>query len=739
MDQQSQNLSSGETQKDPINRIHEALNPVHKLIDQVENAFTNDVRSNSTSSGDCVAVIDRFLKITGWSQGSRRVFESMPHASELETIEAFRTVLFHLGYNTSVEVASTENIRHEFLPCFLRTHSGRIILLEKISKTGVIDVFDPVSRKHVDVSPDAVKGAIIFPERTSVDQDVNPTMAPKWSLTALKTFLPNIRQIFLISFIVNIFALAPPIYVMNVYDKAIGAKSPDVLLGLSIGILMIVVADFSLRQIRGKLQAYLGGRLDEQANETAFRQLLHMPLSYIEDAPIGSQLTRLRQMTSIREAFIGALATAIFDLPFIVLFIVVTAIIGGPLVWPPLALLCIYFLLALWAIPRTRTLVTKAGDARSKLNNLTVEAVSAQDAITDLGADNVWRKRYRRYSAEAVMHNMKARQFNFLVHTLSQMLVAAAGVATLAFGTGMVIAGDLSAGALIAVMALAWRILGPIRNAFLSGLTLGQTLQSIEQIDRIVKMPREREPNSSPSISRSFTGRISCENLAFRYPTQREPALRSVSFELEPGQMLCLCGQSGSGKSTVLRILLGLHQQQAGSVYVDGLDLRQLDKGEWRHSLGVAPQSSDLFYGTIAQNLRLAHPAATDEELEEITHRFGIDNYFHSVLDEGLETRFKSGSRAAWPDALVRRIVLCRAFVGNPPIYLLDDPAANLDTAGEKAFLSLLEERRKTSAIIMTTHRPSYMRIADTVVWLDRGMIRDMGPPNTVVPRQLAI
>ncbi len=712
--------------------------PVNELIDRLERAFSNNARVGTTTSADCAVVIDRFLKITGWSQGSRRVFESMPHADSLETIDAFRTVLFHLGFNTSVEEASVECLRNEFLPCFLRTPSGSLILIEAAINADSVKIFDPVSKIHIEVSPATIKGALIFPENIKQPEDATAASALKWSTTALKVFRPDIVKIFFLSFVVNVFALAPPLYVMNVYDKAIGAKSPDVLLGLTIGILMIVAADFGLRQVRSLFQAYLGARLDEQANETAFRQLLHMPLSFVEDAPIGSQLTRLRQMTSVREAFTGVLATALFDLPFIGLFVVVTAVIGGPLVWPPLVLIGVYIALAAWAIPRTRQLVTAAGNAKSQLNNLTVEAVSAQRAIRDLSAETIWQSRHRRYSADSVMHNMKARQFSFLIQTLSQALVAVAGVAILAFGTGMVIAGDLSAGALIAVMALAWRILGPIRSTFLSGLTLGQALQSIEQIDRLVKMPREREPNANPSISRNFVGHIVCENLAFRYPSQREPAIRSVSFELKPGQLLCLCGPSGSGKSTILRILLGLHQQQAGSVFVDGLDLRQLDKGEWRHSLGVAPQSSDLFYGTVTQNLTLAHPAATDEEIEDIAHRFGIDDYYSSVLNEGLETRFKSGSHSSWPDALVRRIVLCRAFIGNPPIYLLDDPAANLDMAGEKAFLALLEDRRKKSAIIMTTHRPSYMRMADTVIWLDRGAIRDMGPPEIVLPRQFA-
>ena len=714
-------------------------NPVHALVGRIEKTFGGDRgRGQKTANADCIAVINRFLELTGWSQGPRRVFESMPHMDGVETVEAFRTILFRLGYATIIEPVSAKNLRQEYLPCFVRNEAGRLVLVESIDASDTATVFDPENGGRIETPAETIEGTAVFPEKRKAPAESGLAAKMKWSSAALKAFWPTIRQVFLISLVVNILALAPPLYVMSVYDNAIGSQSREVLFGLSIGIAMVIAADFGLRQIRARLQAYLGARLDEQANESAFRQLLHLPLSYVEDAPIGSQLTRLRQMTSVREAFVGALATALFDLPFIALFIAVTALIGGHLVWVPLALIAVYAALAVWAVPRTRALVGAAGDAKARLNNLSVEAVSAQRAIRYLAAENVWLRRHRRLSAEAATSHMKMRQFNFLVHALSQSLVAVAGVAVLAVGTGMVIAGDLTAGALIAVMALAWRILGPIRNIFLSSLTVGQTLQSVEQIDRLMNLPLERAPDETPSIARDFEGRIAFENVTFRYPTQREPSLRGVSLSLEPGQLMCLCGQSGSGKSTVLRILLGLHQQQAGSVFVDGLDLRQLDKGEWRRALGVAPQSKELFFGTVAQNIRLAHPEASDAAIETITRRFGVQDYFDSVLHEGLETKFTAAAQTSWPDALVRRIALCRAFIGDPSIYLLDDPAANLDEAGEKALMEMIEERRARSSIIMTTHRPSHMRLADIVVWLDRGAVRDIGPPEKVLPNLLA-
>ncbi len=712
--------------------------PVGLLQARLRAAFSRDDTQSHAADTDCLVVLEQFLKLTGWAQGPRRIFESMPHADELSTVAAFRSMLFHLGFTTTAEPASSKNLRTEYLPCFLRYGNGAVKLAEQRSRDGEIVIFDPATGGRSSHHVEDVHATAIFPEKIEKPDTPQSPSSSSWTDQLLSVFSPHIRQIFYVSFIINILALAPPIYVMSVYDKAVAAKSYDVLAGLTAGIAIIIAADYLLRRIRVQLQAYLGARLDEQLNETAFSHLIHLPLSHTEDAPIGSQLTRLRQMTSLHEAFTGPLASAVFDLPYIALFIAVIAFIGGSLVWAPVSLIALYALVACWAIPKTGALIKKSGEARSHLNNLMVEAVSSQRAINDLAAEHVWLRRHRKLSAESVVANMKARQINSLLQIFSQSMVALAGVGVLAFGVTMVIDGNLSGGALIAVMALSWRVLGPIRNLFLTGLTLGQTVQSLQQINRLVRLPLDREPNAGPSIPRSFKGHIIVDKVSFRYAGQREPSLRSVSFEARQGELVCLYGRSGSGVSTMLRVILGLYQQQAGSIYIDGLDLRQLERGEWRQAIGVGLQSLDLFHGTVAQNIRLARPDATDKDIEAIASRLGIDQYFGGALELGLETRCTTMARSAWPDPLLSRINLARAFIKEAPIYILDEPAVSLDHAGEQALLSLIEEKRQNSTIIMTTQRPSHMRIADKVVWLDRGVVRDIGAPADIVSKVLA-
>lgn len=713
-------------------------NPVARLRKKLADAFTIDATTlEPANSADCMKTLVRFLKITNWTQGERRIFEAMPHADKVDTVQSFRAVLYRLGFKTSIESADTTVLRNEYLPCFIQLEGGRFRLVERIDEQGYAHCFNPETDKVERCEKSDIKGVLIFPEQAEAAPPASAAKL-KWSSTIFRVFRPVIGSIFAISFITNLLAMLTPLFVMNVYDKAIGAKAYDVLLGLTVGIIMVLAADFMLREIRGRLQSYLGGRLDNQINEAAFRHLLHMPLSYTQDAPLGAQITRLRQMTSVREAFTGMLANAIFDLPFILLFLAAIAMIGGGLVFAPIALILCYIVIAAWGLPHSRGLVRAAGDAKAQLNNLTVESLSLQNVIHDLNAEEMWLHRHRQLSAQSAAAGMKGRQLNMIIQTLSQSLLTIAGVLTLAIGVRMVVDGTLSSGALIAVMALSWRVLNPLRNILLSSLTFGQTMQSIEQIDRLLRMPLERDPNSNPTIARTFKGTVIFDRVSFRYPTQKEPALRGVSFAIKPGQMLCICGKSGSGKSTTLKLLASLHQQQAGSILIDGLDLRQVDPGEWRQSLGVTLEESHFLFGTVAQNLRLSHPSATIGELEDIAEQFGLTQFYNGALKDGLETKITTDALSVWPDALKKRLALSRAFIRKAPIYLLDNPADNLDDEGERALLSIIEERRKHSAIIMTTHRPSHIRLADKALWIDNGAVVDFGDPEQIVPKLLA-
>jgi len=702
-----------------------------------ENRVNNPTTAQDPTSkqpNQLEACLRRFLDFIAWDGEDRQLFEALPHFDRIDSIASLQSVLFRLNFQSTLETASSIPIHEDFLPCFLIRQDGHAFLLEQfVDGEDAYRAYDGATGAHVVVTADALTGGIVFPEIFDTDGFADDYRKFGWIRIAFAKFKPLLVRIFAVSFLINFLALFVPIYVMNVYDKAIGAKSLDVLRDFSVGICIVIAADLSLRILRSKAQAYLGARLDTLIGNAGFQQLLHMPITMTEAAPVGAQITRLKQFESVREAFTGPLASAVVDLPFVAVFILAIAIIGGPLAFIPIGLVAAYAALGVITIPMMKRSISLSGDKKSKLQNLVVESLSGQRTIRDLSASQVWIERYRTLSAEFSNSNLKTRQFSFLVQTIAQMFMTISGVATLSLGVYWVLSGDLSPGALIAVMALVWRVLSPIQAAFLSFSKLGQTLQSFEQIDKLMRIKLEREPGQLPSLYRKFSGQLTVERVGFRYATRQEPALRGLDFSINPGEFVAIAGHSGAGKTSMLKVILALYSPQAGAVLADGLDVRQLDPGEWRRAIGYQPEAMDFFFGTLSQNLRLSEPSATDDDLERVIGQLGFADYAH-LLPDGLETRLTTQRLQSWPDALKQRILLARAFVKDAPIYLLDNPGNNLDFAGDVALLRMIDRLRGKKTVIMTTHRPSHMRAADRLIYLELGAVVQDGKPEDVLP-----
>ncbi|MEM9841165.1 MAG: ABC transporter transmembrane domain-containing protein [Pseudomonadota bacterium] len=714
-----------------------APNAVEALRHRIATEFVSKKRaSEAIVADDSLLSVRYFLDCIGWSGSDRRFFEAQPYLDAVNELNALRTFLFKLDFSTTLASAERTKLRDAFLPCFLIDDANRLRVIRSIDAGGDCSIFDPTTGQLEQKAKATLRGTLVFPEATA--EKGPAAAAEKWTGIALRAFGKDLRMIFLVSFLVNMFLLALPIYIMNVYDKAIGTGATDILLWLSVGICFIIAADLAFKTIKAKLQARLASRLDQQASTAIFRQLMFLPLSFVENSAIGDQMTRIRQMGAFRDAFTGALVNAIFDLPFLVLFLLAIYLVAGPIVLVPVVLIVLFGLLAMWSIPASNRAVREVGQARIALQNLSIEMVTNHDQIQQLGCQSVFLEQYRDASARAAAASHKMRQFNLVTETIAQGLVTISGVATLSAGALMAMAGTLSVGALIACMALAWKVLNPIRGMFLSGLVLGQTIQSFRQIDRLMGIQPEREPERAPTVSQEFTGQIEFDRVAFRFNSKRQPALRQLSFKIEPREFIAVCGPSGAGKTTMIKTLLGLYQPQSGLVRVNGINLRQINLGAWRQNVGTALEVADFYHGTIAQNIRLAHPEASDAEIDAIARRFGLDAYYGHVLDEGLNTRMSHQNLARWPDALTSRISLCRAFIKQNAILVLDNPADTLDFDGEASLKAELERARHTSTIIMTTHRPSLMRLADKVLWIEDGMVAGFDTPDLIVPKFLA-
>jgi ABC-type multidrug transport system fused ATPase/permease subunit len=309
--------------------------------------------------------------------------------------------------------------------------------------------------------------------------------------------------------------------------------------------------------------------------------------------------------------------------------------------------------------------------------------------------------------------------------------MSVAGVAMVGVGTLQALNGSLSAGALIGSMALCWRVLNPMHQGFVSLTRLGQTMQSLDQVNKLMRLPVERTPNLLPSVYRHFQGKLELRRVIFAYPMTNEPVLRGLNCVIECGEVVAITGTSGSGKSSIFKVILGLYPLQGGAILADGRDIRQFDLGEWRHAISYVPKYCDLFYGTVAQNVALSNPLATSIEIARAAKEAGVfDVEFEEFLPEDIETRLTRSRMLAMPEELKQRIMLARAFAKPSPFCLFDSPSQNLSPNGVKCLVRKVNAIRGKSTIIIVTQQPELIGTAHRVLHMTGGQIVWQGSPH---------
>ncbi len=684
---------------------------------------------------DLAGCLVPLLRALGWSGDPRHLSEALPHFADTLDIDGFRAVLANLKYKSRAAEISLRDLDPRLAPClFLPDDGSALVVLRRDGDR--ITVFDGETSTIAKISVLGFKGTAYFFNAAddSAAHAVPATETAAWFDGIARRFRMLVLQMLAITFVTSLLALTVPLFIMTVYDRVIAARSHEMLLYLVAGVVLALGIDMVLRVIRARLLAYIGGRIDMILGAAAFQQIMHLPIVMTERATIGAQVSRLKQFEAVREFFTGPLAGVVLELPFVILFVAVIAVIAGPLAWVPVVLVGAFILIAALTLPSMRRAVAEAGDSRAGRQSFLIEMLSHLRTVKTCAAEAVWSRRYRELSARNALANFRTTQISVLVQTAAQVLMMAAGIATIGLGTLQVLEGAMTIGALVAVMALVWRVLSPLQIAFLSLTRLEQVKLGLRQVNQLMKLRLEREPGRVVQGHRTFKGEVSFQRVSLRYSPNAEPALLGVDLQAEPGELIAVTGPSSSGKSTLLKVIAGLYQPQAGAVLIDGIDIRQLDVAELRGAIAYVPQVCHMFHGTIAQNLRLANPTASDAELAQaVVDADLLDDILH--LPEGFDTRLTERLQRQLPTGFKQRLMLARAYSKAAPIYLMDEPAANLDEAGDAALRHTLQGLRGRATVFVVTHRPSQMRLADRVVYMHGGRVLVAGTPDEILPK----
>lgn len=674
----------------------------------------------------------RLLTALGWQGSARQIIEAFPEEASDLSVDDIRDILVRLGFKPVPLNVRARSLAARLCPCLFVSRNGKPwTILDRTGPTLV--ACDGSDLAHTEERKNWPGGTFYIIEPLA-RQSENRNGVSGWLRSLIRQFSGLLTTMICASFFINTLSLVVPLSIMVIYDQIIGKNALDALPYLIVGVAAAAAFELLLRMLRACIQAYIGARVDNLVASRVMEQILHLAPGFTERAPVGSQVTRVREFEALRDSLTGALPTLFMDLPFVLIAFGAIVALGGWIVVVPVVLALAYLVLGKIVFSESGILSSEAGLARSERFGFLVELMWWMRSVKQQGAEEIWSKRFRRLAAEAAWSNHRVARLFQKSQNISQTLVAISGAATLAFGVFLTIDGAMTMGALIATMMLVWRVLQPLQTLFGSSAKITQLRQSIRQLDTLLGYTREQEPGDAPSTSIAFEGRLAFNRVSMRYGAGADPALLGVSFVAEPGEIVGVIGHSGSGKSTLGKLVMGFYHPQAGAVTLDGIDIRQLRPITLRQTLAYVPQSNHAFPGSLYDNLILSNPTASMAQIRAACRMAGV---LHKIeaLPFGFDTRFRDGLEAHVPQGFLRQLALARAFLREAPVVVLDEPASALDEEDERALLRALELLRGRTTTLMITQRPSHMRMCDKLLVLDGGQAVDFGPAAEVLRR----
>lgn len=566
------------------------------------------------------------------------------------------------------------------------------------------------------------------------DDEPQPQPPSHWLWSTLWQYKRYYASTAVAALLINVLTLAITFFTMNVYDRVVPNQAYTTLWSLSVGVLLAITFEFIARNVRTYVIDVAGKKADLVLGSVLFRQALATRLEF-RPAHTGSFAYQLREFEAVRDFATSATMSALTDLPFIFLFVWVTSMVAGPLMWVLLLsipLVVIVSVAVQWPLARVMRENLLEGAHKQ---GVVIEAVEGVEALKAAGAEGFMQHKWEHYSALTAASAMKSRMLNALASNATMMITQLCTVLMVVWGVYLIGAGQLTLGALIGAVILSNRALGPLGQVVSLALRFQQAKVALATLNRLMRQPVEREASRSYLACPELKQGLRMENLSFSYPApptlKTRPALQQVSLQIAAGERIAVLGRVGSGKSTLLRLLAGLYLPQEGQVQADGLDIRQIDPGAWRRAVGFVGQEPRLFFGTLRENILMAHPRAGNEALLHVARMTGLDALAASHplgfdMPIGEMGRGLSGGQQ-------QMVALARCLLAQPRVLLMDEPTSAMDVQTEAVFMHKLMAAIAGRTFILVTHRMPLLSLVERVIVMEEGRIVADGPRDKVL------
>jgi ATP-binding cassette subfamily C protein LapB len=702
---------------------------------------------DSRSRANLLPAIAAIARLFGRPVGADAILAGLPVTDGVVSPVLFARAAANAGLASEPAARPLDSIPNLVLPAVLLQRDGSpLILLHRDAAGGQAQIVEPGDEADAVAEPRAIAAGelaarysgycfLVKPEREPAPAGGEAASAGPsrhWFWSTLRPFAGNYLHIALASLLVNLLALAFPLFVMNVYDRVVPNGATASLTALAIGVVIAFAFDFALRFARSKMIDLTGKQIDVTLAARIFAHAIGIRLAARPASP-GATANQIREFESVREFFTSSTVISASDTVFALVFVAVMFVIVGPLAWIPLLLLPVTLAIGvLLQKPLDRAIATVQAEQADR-HGLLVESLHTVETIRALGAENRVQAQWERSVAETARASEAVHQWSALTLNLSNAAQNLASLLVVVCGVLLVLDNRISVGALVAATMLSGRIFAPIANLAAVVMRGARTLHTLRAIDRLMALPVEREPGRLFVARKVERGEVAFQGVSLRYPGTEADALSEVSFAIAPGERVGIVGRIGSGKTTVGRLLAGFYAPTGGRILVDGIDLRQYDPVDLRRGVGFALQDTALFRGSLRDNIAFGSPGAGDDDIVAAARLAGVED-FAGRSTSGYELPILEGGRNL-SGGQRQAVALARVLLRKPAILFLDEPTSALDLRSEAEFCERLTAIGRETTLIVSTHRVSLLRMVDRLIVFDAGRIVADGPRTAILAK----
>ncbi len=541
-----------------------------------------------------------------------------------------------------------------------------------------------------------------------------------WFWSTLKLSAPIYKDVLYASLLINLFVLASPLFTMNVYDRVVPNNAIETLWVFALGVIIVYIIDAFLKFTRTYLLETAAKKSDIIMSSIIFEKILDLKMAH-HPASVGSFSNNIKDFDSIRNFLTNATMTAIIDLPFAVIFLAVIWYIGGSIVIIPIITMLLILGYAFLIKKPLKTSIESTHEASAKKNSILIETLNNIETLKTLGTLNQTQWKWEESTGEIATKSLKSRLLSASIPTITQLFIQLNTVMIIVYGVYLIQDFELSMGGLIAIVILTSRTLAPMGQVAALLTNYEDTKTSYETLNEIISQPSER-PDGKKFVERpAFSGKIEFVDVTFTYPTAEVPAIKNVSFTINPGEHVAIIGRIGSGKSTIEKLILGLYEVDSGQILIDGIDIKQIDPADLRKNIAYVSQDITLFRGTVKDNITYKATHASDSRMLRASQ---ISGTYEFIKKHPKGYEMPVGERGQGLSGGQRQSIgIARAFLLDAPIMLMDEPSNAMDQITEAKLLENLQRNLENVTSIIVTQKMTLLKIVERVIVMNEGKL----------------